>query len=50
MSTLEALKAPGGMVPFTLDLILLELDGGCYVVPILLGDLTDLLVGIRGVS
>ena len=46
-SASEALEAPGPNSPFTLDLILLELEGGHYVGPILLGPLEDLLARCR---
>ena len=42
----KALEALGGTVPFTLDLILLKLNGGRYARPIP-GELADILVGIR---
>ena len=35
----EVLEAPGANIPFTLEPILLELEGECYVVLILLGPL-----------
>ena len=42
----EALGALGSTAPFTLDPTLLKLEVGCYVSPIILGALADLLVGI----
>ena len=46
-SALEALEAPGVNIPFTLDPILLKLEGGRYVVPVLPGPLSDLIAGRR---
>ena len=46
-SASEDLEAPGSNTPFTLEPILLELDSGCYVGPILPGILADLLAGRR---
>ena len=46
----EALEAPGDNVPFTLDPILLELEVGRYVRPVLPGTLSDILVGRRPVG
>ena len=43
----EALEAPGANAPFTMDPNNLELEGGIYLGKILLGDLSDLLVGRR---
>ena len=42
---LEALETPGSNVPFPLEPILAQIEGGHYVVPILLGFLTNLLAG-----
>ena len=39
MSALDALESLGDNIPFTLEPILLELEGGLYIGPILLGDL-----------
>ena len=46
-SASEAQEAPGTNTPFTMEPILLELKGGCYMGPILPGDLVDLLGGRR---
>ena len=42
---LEALEAPGATVPFTLDPILLEMEGKHYISPLPTWHLTDLLAG-----
>ena len=39
----EVLEATGAMFPFTLEAILLELEGGCYVGPILPGVIVYIL-------
>ena len=39
VSALDALESLGDNIPFTLEPILLELEGGLYIGPILLGDL-----------
>ena len=44
-SVSEALEAPGGGVPFSLDPILVEMDRGLYVGPILPIRLADLVSG-----
>ena len=43
-SSSKALDAPGGNVPFSLEPILVELEGGRYMVLILPVPLVDLLV------
>ena len=42
---LGVLEAPGYTVPFNLDPILLDMEGGRYVGPILPGVLKDLITG-----
>ena len=50
-SSYEDLGMPGEMVPFSIGPILLELDGGSYVGPILLGALAELFIRrLRGGS
>ena len=45
-SASEALEATGAIIPFSLNPILVELESGCYVGPILMGPLVDLLAGL----
>ena len=44
----EVHEAPRAMEPLTLDPILLDMEGGRYVRPILLGLFVDLVAGIHG--
>ena len=43
----EALEATGANYPFAPDPIPVEINGGSYVGPTLLGPLADLLAGLR---
>ena len=49
-SALEVVEAPGGIVPFSLKPILVDMEGGCYMGPILPGPLEDLLVGRQAIG
>ena len=46
-SSSELLEAPGASIPFSFELILVDLEGGRYAGPILPGSLEDLLAGRR---
>ena len=45
VSTLEVLEVPGDSVVFYLEPIMVDLEGGCYMGPILMVTLTDLPAG-----
>ena len=42
---LELVEAPGANVPFSLEPILVELEGGCYIGRILPASLSDIVTG-----
>ena len=46
-STSEVEEAPGASVPFSLEPILVKLEGGRYIGPILSAALADLVAGRR---
>ena len=47
MSASEVVESPGASVPFYLEPIMVELEGGRYIIPILPASLADLVAGRR---
>ena len=46
----DEFEAPGANIPFFLKPILVEIEGGHYVGPILIGPLVDLLEGTKAIE
>ena len=46
-SSSEVVETPGGSVPFSFEPIMVELEGGRYIIPILPASLANLVAGRR---
>ena len=46
-SASEVVEVLGGIAPFSLESIPVELEGGCYIIPIIKISLADLVAGRR---